>query len=52
MTVWTYQPVQLEDVPDADGMNRRVGILASLITRPSGLAAVIQAPVTPAGRAG
>ena len=27
-------PVQLEDVPDPDGMNRWAGILALLVTRP------------------
>ncbi len=41
------QPVQLDDVPDPDGMNRWVGILASLVTAHPRLAAVIQALVTP-----
>jgi hypothetical protein len=39
--------VQLEDVPDPDGMNRRAGILTPLVTAHRGLAVVIQALVTP-----
>ena len=42
----TLSPVQLQDVPGPGGMNRWVGVLASLATRPSRLAAVIQALVT------
>ena len=41
------QPVGLEDVPGPDGMNRWVGILASLVTPRPRLAAVIQAVVIP-----
>jgi len=29
------QPIRLEDVPDPDGMNRWIGVLASLVARPS-----------------
>jgi len=45
------QPVQLVDVPDPDGVNRRVGVLASLVIAHPGLAAVIRALVNlwPAG---
>ena len=41
------QPVQLEDVPDPDGVNQRVGVLASLVAAHPGLVAVIQALVNP-----
>ena len=41
------QPVQLEDVPDPDGVNQRVGVLASLVAAHPGLVAGIQALVNP-----
>ena len=40
-------PVQLEDVPDPDGVNRWAGVLASLLAADPGLAAVIEVLVNP-----